>query len=322
MMESMRPDGLTFNLSYVSITLLLKCREEARLQPFLGSALRGALGQSLKKSVCLPQCRAVDTCILRERCAYAICFETPVPANSSRLRGQDRIPHPIVIEPPLDEKANWSRESVLGFGLTMFGRAIDYFPYLLAAADVMGKSGLGALRVKFLLEKAIDQRTGSEVWPGPEGLISMPQAGTLTGAVHTEENEVERVELTWETPVRLVEGGGLIRHPSFRTLVRALLARLSSLLYFHGGRALEADFRGLLERASAVTTELSDLELKRLSRWSNRQQAKVPLDGLVGSVTYSGAALGEFLPLLRAGEIMHVGKGTVFGLGKYRVEEV
>jgi len=37
-------------------------------------------------------------------------------------------------------------------------------------------------------------------------------------------------------------------------------------------------------------------------------------------VTYSGS-LADFLPFLRLGELVHVGKGTVFGLGKYQMTD-
>jgi len=42
------------------------------------------------------------------------------------------------------------------------------------------------------------------------------------------------------------------------------------------------------------------------------------MGGFVGGVEYRGG-LTEFVPLLKLGERLNVGKGTAFGLGKYQV---
>ena len=42
------------------------------------------------------------------------------------------------------------------------------------------------------------------------------------------------------------------------------------------------------------------------------------MGGLVGSVTFEGK-LAPFYPFLEAGEIIHAGKGTSFGLGRFRI---
>ena len=71
-------------------------------------------------------------------------------------------------------------------------------------------------------------------------------------------------------------------------------------------------------------------------RFSGRQEREVNIGGLVGRVVYAapkveresgadsdGESTGElnaFLPLLVAGQLIHVGKATVFGNGRITVE--
>ena len=40
----------------------------------------------------------------------------------------------------------------------------------------------------------------------------------------------------------------------------------------------------------------------------------------MGEIVYAGPSLRELLPLVVAGEFLHVGSGTAFGLGNYRIE--
>ena len=55
-------------------------------------------------------------------------------------------------------------------------------------------------------------------------------------------------------------------------------------------------------------------------RYSNRQETAMKMGGFVGSIIFKGE-LGPFLPFLHLGEHIHIGKGTRFGLGKWRVQE-
>jgi CRISPR/Cas system endoribonuclease Cas6 (RAMP superfamily) len=69
-----------------------------------------------------------------------------------------------------------------------------------------------------------------------------------------------------------------------------------------------------------VETEESTLQWFDWKRYSNRQEMEMLMGGLVGGISYTGA-LTEFCPLLRLGEVVHVGKQTTFGLGKIEVKE-
>jgi CRISPR/Cas system endoribonuclease Cas6 (RAMP superfamily) len=87
--------------------------------------------------------------------------------------------------------------------------------------------------------------------------------------------------------------------------------------YGQGEPAL--DYRGLVRRAEEVRLEESTLRWHDLLRYSNRQQQKVSLSGLTGTAVYSGD-LGEFVPLLDYARQVHVGKQTLFGLGRMEIE--
>jgi hypothetical protein len=131
----------------------------------------------------------------------------------------------------------------------------------------------------------------------------------------------DRITLDFLTPTRLKHQGRWVEAgPPFHVLVKTLLGRISSLSYFHCGHKLEADFRGLIDRAGAVRMAPSQTNWQDWSRFSGRQKQRVEMGGLVGQVTYAGD-LRDYLPLLALGEWVHVGKGTVFGNGKYVIRQ-
>jgi len=43
------------------------------------------------------------------------------------------------------------------------------------------------------------------------------------------------------------------------------------------------------------------------------------MGGFMGEITYEGD-LKEFWPYIKMGEYVHVGKGSGFGLGRYRID--
>jgi len=53
------------------------------------------------------------------------------------------VPRPYVIQPPLDGKTDYAPGETLRFGLTMFARALNLFPYVVLAMQRLERSGLG-----------------------------------------------------------------------------------------------------------------------------------------------------------------------------------
>ena len=84
--------------------------------------------------------------------------------------------------------------------------------------------------------------------------------------------------------------------------------------------AEDADFRPLFTETPPLRVSKSSLAWNDLSRYSNRQKTKLKIGGLVGYVLLSGE-LETWWPMLVAATEIHVGKGSVMGLGKIRLEK-
>lgn len=346
-----------FNVAKYVITLQAGERGLS-LPPYKGSTLRGGFGSAFKKISCSireARCRA---CLLRTGCPYAYIFETAPPPGAEALRNYESVPRPFVLEPPLETRTDYGPGENLRFNLILIGRAIGYLPYFIVAFHELGEMGIGRQRKKYRLAeiRAVSLLSGESrtVYQAGDQLVrnvdfslcvDARQLGRgnpvkapsysdeeinkqLSGGKARKENAMNvpgrvsgagRLELEFHTMTRVKFEENYVNRIEFHMLIRALLRRLSSLAYFHHGWELALDFTGLIERAAKVRLAEDSTRWVDWERYSSRQDNKMNLGGVVGRVVYEGE-LAEFIPLLHMGELVHVGKGAVFGMGKYELQ--
>jgi hypothetical protein len=232
--------------------------------------------------------------------------------------------------------------------LVLVGRAIPLAPYFLAACREMVQRGIGRGRGRLHLERAVADdpasASGRVVYDGERDLLApavplwsvaeitqgsrkVDSSRQLAGSskLGTEgqgngKDDETCVTLEFLTPTRLRQDADLVVRPEFATLATALLRRISVLAEAHCGGKADLDAKAILESAKTVRVEQSALRWHDWERYSARQDTRMTLGGFVGRITFAGP-LALWLPLLRVGEVLHVGKGTAFGLVKYRMEE-
>ena len=321
----------------------LKSTDSIRLPLYKGSAFRGGFGHAFKKVVCTVRNRSCDKCLLKTRCIYSYVFETPPPEDSEILRNYSKAPHPFIIEPPLTKKRTWFSEEALTFELVLIGKAVDYLPYFIYTFEELGRIGIGKGKGKYTLEEVICD--GEEIYNSEDkklksvtndhSILSFLSANIpaihnlqLSGGLSQFTDEAERsrrigtvpqaITLNFLTPARIIFREDLVVEPEFHHIIRTLLRRLSSLSYFHCGERLDLDFKGLVERAGLVKTVKCDTRWYDWERYSSRQNTRMKMGGILGRVAFEGD-LEEFVPFIRLGEMLHAGKGTSFGLGKYEI---
>lgn len=309
--------------------LKLRTLDPLSLPPYKGSTFRGGFGHAFKRVACPLRCQV--GCQMPKVCVYAYVFETPPPEESEMLKKYPAAPHPFVLEPPLEERQDYEVGEVLQVGLVLIGRALDFLPYFIYTFDELGRIGIGKGRGRYRLEEVRGFGEGGEgkvLYSGETKtlkshypILSGRDLIGETSSLPSNPSTRNSVSLRFLTPTRLKFEERLTDDPEFHILIRNLLRRLSALSYFHCGKRLTLDFKGLIERAGAVKTVERDLRWMDWERYSHRQETKMKLGGFVGGITFQGQ-LEEFWPFLRLGEWVHVGKGTTFGLGQYRIESV
>lgn len=297
--------------------------ERAVVPPYEGSMIRGAFGRAFKESCCPFPHENGSGCPLGDKCPYGYVFETSPPGELRGFSKNRELPRPYVFEPPENTKMEYARGERMTFGFTVVGRAAEFMPYFVFAFSKMGETGVGRLRARYELERIVATKPLSgeraEVFDG-EVVRNRSLPTRWEDAVEAARGmEAERSGVEFLTPTFVKYRGRVQpKAPAFAALVQSLLIRLPMLSAVHCGEAWEGDFRSLVARAGEIRTvrdHTSWVSFRRHSSFKNRTEA---LEGVVGEARYSGAT-GEFLPLLKLGEISHVGKRAVFGLGRYRL---
>ena len=282
-------------------------------------------GSALRRVVCALRREQCVDCLLKERCLYAVVFETPVaPARKGYAR-TSAPPHPFVIEPPLSSQTLFPQGASFDFCFLLFGEANKNLPYFIYAIEQMGKMGMGRRvggeRGRFVLERV--EQAGQLVYSNQDQKLRLDRPFDAL-SLREPESYFERpsqVKLTLVTPLRLKFQNQLKAELPFHVLVRAMLRRVSSLMNFYGEGEPLLDYRGLVRQAEAVPTVHSDLKWFDWRRYSGRQEEEMLMGGITGSVVYQGA-IGPYLPLLEFSREVHLGKQTSFGLGKIQWEVV
>jgi hypothetical protein len=312
-----------FTLAHYRLTL--EALESLELPPFKGSALRGGFGHTFKRLACAEPWPCGDRCQRGNACPYGYIFETAPSENTEVLSTFQDAPRPFIIEPPDDQRTRIPSGERLTFGLALVGHAIRFLPYFLAVFRELGRTGLGRNRGQYHL-LAMDavspygDKTVS-VYRDEDQIVRDVDAVVGSDAITAGASTLptDQITLTFLTPARLKHRGRWVKHgPPFDALIKTLLGRISSLSYFHCGQRFETDFRGLIDRAAEVRVARCETRWEDWSRFSGRQKQRVEMGGLVGRIIYEGD-LSDYLPLLALGELVHVGKGTVFGNGQYRI---
>lgn len=309
---------------------LLRARDDLLLPPYKGNTLRGGLGNALKKIVCALEGEDCDSCAMKSKCVFQYIFDTSPPPGSPKLSNLRDIPRPFVIEPPLDMRESFERGEYLKFNLILAGNSINYYPYFIAAFQELGKIGIGKRRFedrrtgRYELVKIYSMGNDGErkvIFDGDEKIVYNSYM-TFDGEKFANPGFTSKdsvLKFRFLTPTKICIKKELVRIPTFENIIIILTRRVNNILRFHCGIDEEWNFKEFKEKASKVKMEYSSLNWVEYDRYSSRKDRREKMEGFTGEIAFSGDFI-PFIPFLKMGELLHLGKGATWGMGKYRME--
>ncbi|MTK06196.1 MAG: CRISPR system precrRNA processing endoribonuclease RAMP protein Cas6 [Hungatella sp.] len=293
-----------FKITTLKITFM--CCEEGVLPPYLGSTIRGIMGHCIREFTC-NACKD-EKCYLcknRENCLYVKFF-----SNTGKEAG---AVNPYTIHVLNNGKTQWVKGDECTFELTLFGFAAENAGIYLDAIVEMEKKGWGASRLPFKLTRVSDAYTGRLIYTqGRMWLRNMECHLMEVG-----KQEASAVMVSFDTPLRIMTQKSLCRLPTFANLMQFTSRRLSLLSQIYTGQKVQWNDKEIIKQAEKVNITGHMLRYVDFKRFSiNQESNKLELPAMEGWVMYEGE-LSYLSPILEAGKIIHIGKGTTIGFGHY-----
>ena len=238
-------------------------------------------------------------------------FETILPQDNSTLPGRNRGSHPF----SFSEKQNFNHKKqieTLDFTLTLFGKAIDYLPYIYASFVRAGKDGIFKSRTKFEITKVCCN--GKNILFGENKLNTYFECCEWKGSENVFEQHTEKeVLVELRSPLRFKVNGKYTKDFSAVDFMKCLYRRAKTLCQLYG--EFDSDFDEYISDKS-ITIEEKSLVWRDTLHYSARQKTAMELGGSMGSFKMKGFFSDFEISLLELAKIAGAGKNTNFGLGQ------
>lgn len=303
-------------IRYVKLHFTAAFLEDTRLPVDKVSALRGGMGEMLLRANCVRD-RRCENCDFEPECIVQRTIYTKYEIVPRFVTTNDSIGYILECE-------NYQQEFVAGdflqFNLLLFGKAIVYFHQYMQAFAALGREGLGKNHARYGIVSVTNTQNEPLL---ADNAIYMQNYRIQTiaeyvkyrlGHFHWEDCQNR---LVFHVPVTLKYQGKFLEEYHMETIWNAVLRRIYMLECFEGMEYTIYDLEGLKNFA---LPDVVGQKARRVSvrRYSSTQDRKMLLSGIKGYAQLDMIP-AQILPALFAGELIHIGKNTSFGFGRYSV---
>lgn len=304
-------DNRRLSILYIKLKFTLLFEQNTILPEHKVSALRGGMGEMLLRQNCISD-RECEECIFEEVCIVRKTMYTYMKRKPPFMHGKDSVGYLIECE---DDRTAIREGDKVEFFLTLFGNNIVYFGQYLQAFYQLGVYGLGKHRSSYVIVD-IKNMFGESLLE--DGCIDMKyyHPEPLTEYVERRKCYLKRIGCTnkmiFHTPLSLKFQGKYLKKYSAEGVFRAVFRRIMMLDYFC------EIYEDCPECENFPNIIKQSVERKTIRRYSTTQNEKINLTGIEGFMQLDEIP-EMYMDYILAGEILHIGKNTSFGFGRYEI---
>lgn len=299
-----------FSIPYIKLKFKIIFPEKAVLPKEKVSALRGGMGEMLLRQNCIGE-RDCGHCPFEEACIVRSTMYTRMKRRPAFMQGDDSIGYLLECE---NYQTVFQAGDSLFFFLILFGNNIVFFGQYLQAFYQLGVSGIGKDKAKFQIEEVSSQ--GHKIFE--DNIVDMRCYHIETVNEYVERRMCRlraqefRSMVIFHTPLCLKFHGEYLREFHSEAIFQAVFRRIMMLDYFVERYIDLPEISDYPDINEQIASE------RAVQRYSSTQDAKIRLKGIVGNVCFDYIP-EELLPYLLAGELLHIGKNSSFGFGRYTI---
>lgn len=303
---------------FIKLRFTIAFLEDSQLPEDKVSAIRGGMGEMLLCMNCIRdrQCESCDfepECIV-QKTMYSKFEKTPEFVTTGGSIG-------YVLE--CEDGRRYFREGeTLDFSLILFGKTIVYLNQFVLAFREMGmRNGIGKSHARFrifdikntegqsILEKNILDMRKCVVHVLYDYILFRNMRPSIVGRGR---------RMVFESPLTLKYRNEFLQEFQLDAIVNAAVRRIYMLDCFEG---IESDIYEKYNYGDIIVPEFLQQEhrLVQVCRYSTRKDEKMILKGIKGQALLPELS-EDIWEILIVGELIHIGKNTSFGFGRYVIQ--
>lgn len=300
---------LIFDIPYIKLDFYAEILEDTELPENKVSALRGGMGQMMLRQNCISD-RNCEACMFRKACLVTHAFYTYMDNKPDYVTGKESVGYLIECD---DKKEGFEKGETLVFRLTLFGDSIVYFNIYLQAFCHLGMNGLGRKRSRFGIAQ-IRNMQGEKIVSENRVDMNKYRISTLRDYVIRRKDELSskdgKYRMVFTTPLSMKYQKKYMNEFYAEALVKGAARRLQMLNYYTGHEGAIPEFL----KYPVILSQTVRREQSK--RYSSTQNTTMPLRGISGTIIFEDIP-DECIDYFLAGEVLHIGKNTSFGFGRY-----